>query len=205
VRVSRAAVAFRDFIMKPAHAATSAADGEAAVLTAPVLLPATVLMCGAVPALEVLYVANPGGELVGVLAALLDALQQALCVTSYGYLYACEEFHEARRSLWAYLGRSVCGFPADAWNSSANLRDMAPAQAVEFLLSQCVATFTGDLGVLVQEATAEFMALSSRARSDVSAVLRANALKAGVVVASSSAPAAARMRRLWRAWRAGAD
>jgi hypothetical protein len=169
------------------------------VLTAPVLPAPTVLMCGAVPALEVLFVDNAGGEIVAVLQALLDTLQAALCTTSYGYLYACEEYHTVRRQLWAHLGDSICGFPMEAWNSTCvppsardgtcgvNVRDMTPAQALEFLLSRCVTTYTGDLGSLVSGTTPNFMALSSRSRTDVSAVLAANALKAGLPAASASA------------------
>ena len=151
-----------------------------AVKTAPVLQPATVLMCGTLPALEVLYVQNSGGEIVGVLQALLARLQAALCTSSLGYLYACDEFHDVRLSLWQYLGARICGFPLQSWNGTANVRDMTPAQALEFLLAQCLATYTDDLAGAVRDATEEFMTLSSRSRADVSAVLAANALKAGV-------------------------
>ncbi len=169
------------------------------MLTAPVLPPPTVLMCGGVPALEVLYVDNAGGEVIGVLQALLDTLQAALCPTSYGYLYACDEFHTVRRQLWAHLGDSICGFPPEAWDvkcvppsarngtCGVNAREMTPSQALEYLLSRCVTTYTGNLRSLVAGTTPGFMALSSRSRTDVSAVLAANARKAGLTVASASA------------------
>ena len=142
-------------------------------------------MCGSLPALEVLYAHYPGGEIVGVLSALLTTLQASLCPTSYGYLFACAEYTAVRLQLWTQLGAAVCGFPADAWNGTARVRDMTAAQAMEFLLSQCIATYTGDLAGLVDDATTQFMTLSSRARPDVSAVLAANAAKAGLPVDTS--------------------
>ena len=156
--------------------------GGQAVKTAPVLPPATVVMCGTVPALEVLYVQNSGGEIVGVLQALLSRLQAALCPSSFGYLYACDAFHDVRLQLWQFLGARVCGFSALDWNVTANVRAMTPAQALEFLLSQCVATYTGDLAGAVRDAAEQFMTLSSSTRADVSAVLAENAAKAGVSI-----------------------
>ena len=154
--------------------------GGQAVKTAPVLPPATVLMCGALPALDVLYVHNSGGEIVGVLQALLSRLQAALCPSSFGYLYACESYHDVRLQLWQFLGARVCGFPPASWNGTANVRAMTPAQALEFLLAQCVATYSGDLAGAVRDAAEQFMTLSSSTRADVSAVLAENAAKAGV-------------------------
>jgi hypothetical protein len=175
--------------LPPYAAAVAESAAAAAQLTAPQLPAPSVLMCGDVPALEVLYAHNPGGEIVGVLTALLDTLQAALCSTSYGYLYACGEYHTVRLRLYATLGASLCGFPAAAWNGTrAPAFHLAPAQALELLLAQCVTTFSGDLAALAQKESEAFMLLSSRARSDVSAVLRANALKAG---AQPAAPGAA--------------
>ena len=165
--------------------------GGQAVKTAPVLQPATVLMCGTVPALDVLYVQNSGGEIVGVLQALLTRLQAALCPSSFGYLYACQAYHDVRLQLWQFLGARVCGFPAPAWNGTANVRAMTPAQALEFLLTQCVATYTGDLAGAVRDAAEQFMTLSSSTRADVSAVLAENAAKAGVSTEANGTVSAA--------------
>jgi|APGre2960657444_1045066.scaffolds.fasta_scaffold01182_6 hypothetical protein len=150
--------------------------------SAPVLPTPTVLMCGTVPALEVLFQLNPGAEIVGALSELLGFLKESLCPLSAGLRYDCAEYEANRLALWQLYGNALCGFPAGAWNGTANVRDATPDQALEFLLSQCLSTFTGDLAAITSAATVAFITVSTQSRQDVAQVIAANALKAGVNV-----------------------
>lgn len=162
----------------------AAGQGTGGVATAPVLPVPTVLMCGLVPALEVLFDLNGGAEIVGALTQVLATLQSALCPTSVdGYLTDCDAFEVQHRALYQSFGAQLCGFPDGAWNSTAlgvNMQAMTPDQALEYLLAQCPSVFTGNLTTIALAAVAQFTSVSTQSRSDVAAVIAANLAAKGI-------------------------
>ena len=148
-------------------------------LVAQTLLPPSILMSGSMPAMEVLYAQNSGTEVVGSLIEVLGVLQTALCTANGdGNVYACAAFETQRQALWTFFAASVCGMPSDGW--SGTLSGAPVDAAVELLLAQCASAYAGDLSLLAQQVVSKFTSYAAALRTDVSAVVAANAALAGV-------------------------
>lgn len=156
---------------------------------APTLLsPVYLTSGGTTPALEVLYSQNAGAEAVGGLQNVLYSLLALCPANADGNTYSCAAYEQQRQSLWAEVGSLICGFPGNAWTGPPNLAQASVDAALEYLLAQCTAPFTGSITQLVQTVVANFTSLSAQLRPDVATVVAASA--AAVGLNSSNATAA---------------
>jgi hypothetical protein len=148
-------------------------NASTVVSSAVTLAPPSVLYCGSVPALEVLYSLNSGAEIVGTLEYVRGLLLTSLC--SVG-LSSCPAYDTQMIALWRSYAAAVCGYPA---GGDAALQGAGTSAAVELLLSQCGATFAGNLTQVTLAVAVQFTTVSTRSRTDVSTVISFNALLTG--------------------------
>jgi len=136
-------------------------------------------LSGNVPAIEVLFDRQAGLQVVGLLSALLQRINEAYCYNPDATrLYKCPAYEVARERLWQALADDyICGL-GDDWHNGFQIKSYEVEKQLEFLLGQCEKMWRGDLLAIINVISSRFLLESSLERPDTALVMDENDIKA---------------------------